>query len=217
LQKPTEEQTTGLIFVLVGPGGAGKNMLLDAIKARYASISQLATATTRPKRENEVQGRERLFVSEEEFRRMIKDGELLEYQEVTPGRFYGIPRASVENKIYNGEHLIADIDMYGAEDLKKEYPDAAVLIFVTVPGETVNDKLEVLRERMTGRQETELSEKDRQRIEQRLARARTLELPFAEKCDYVVVNDDRDKAIAEMDRIIQRELKLHTQTQEQQL
>jgi guanylate kinase len=213
----TDKDRTGLLFVLIGPGGAGKNMLLDAIKDRYKSISQLATATTRPRRENEVQGRERVFVDEAEFRRMIRDGELLEYQEVTPGRFYGIPRASVENKIYNGENLIADIDMYGAEVLREKYPDETVLIFVTVPGDTIDEKLAVLRQRMTGRQDDELSDEDRKRINQRLTRARTIELPFAEKCDYVIINDDRDEAIADLSAVVDKELKTHAQKQEQQL
>lgn len=213
----TDENRTGLLFVLIGPGGAGKNMLLDAIKDRYESISQLATATTRPKRENEVQGRERLFVDADEFRRMIQDGELLEYQEVTPGRFYGIPRTSVENKIYHGDNLIADIDMYGAEVLREKYPDETVLVFVTVPGETIDEKLAVLRERMTGRQDAELSAEDRKRINQRLNRARTIELPFAAKCDHVIVNDDRDEAVAELSAVVNEELKKHAQKQEQKL
>lgn len=193
----------GWLFVMVGPGGTGKNTLMNMILERHENIQQLATATTRPIRPDEQEGREHIFVDTEEFNRMIRDDELLEYQEVTPGRFYGIIEAKVENALAAGRYLIADIDVYGARVLRETYPDDTVLFFVTVPGETVEDQLRLLRARMTARFRTrELSKEQQDLIQQRLDRARTLELPFAASCDHIIVNDNKDRSIHDLEAII---------------
>ena len=85
------EKFPGVIFIIIGPGGAGKNAIMKAVIAKSPSIRQLATATTRPMRADERQGREHVFVTESKFRSMIDNDELLEHQEVTPGKYYGIP------------------------------------------------------------------------------------------------------------------------------
>jgi guanylate kinase len=189
---------TGLIFVLVGPGGAGKNALMRQILQDTEHLKQLATATTRPKRHNEQDGREHLFVTQDVFRRMIAENELLEYQEVTPGKFYGIPRASVENAWANGTDLIADIEVMGARILREAYAGRAVLVFITVPGATLEDKLDVLRQRMSNADRNEA----KQLIEDRIARARVLEMPFAQEADVVIENGDINKAIDDLKGVI---------------
>lgn len=198
----TPQSARGLLFVMVGPGGAGKNALMNRVMQQQSLITQLATATTRPMRSNEQQGREHLFVTLEEFQMMIADGKLLEHQEVTPGRWYGIPRESVEDKLNHGSHLIADIDIYGARILRETYPDDTVLIFVTVPGETLEERMLVLRERMEQRREDHHTDQSDKRVIQRLERAKTVELPFAEECDYLIVNDDLEAATAQLAQII---------------
>lgn len=197
------QRERGKLFVLIGPGGAGKNALMTYVLTHVEALVQLATATTRPRRDGEQHGRERLFVSPTEFRRMIEAGELLEWQEVTTDRFYGIPRASVDGTLERGIDLIADIDVKGAEVLRQTHPEALVLIFVTVPGDTLDEQLAVLRERMISREE------DPDVITERLERAHTIELPFAQHCDYVIVNDDIDEASQELMQIILEERK-HT-------
>ena len=152
--------TRGLFFVFVGPGGTGKNTLMSIIMERHSNIKQLATATTRAMRPNEQHGRERIFVSLKRFREMIAQDELLEYQEVTPGKFYGIPRASVEDVLNDGQHLIADIEVRGAEVVIKEYEDDAIIIYVTVPGDTEEAQLETLKQRMLTRLNREPNEDD---------------------------------------------------------
>lgn len=200
------EKQRGLLFVMVGPGGTGKNTLMNVIKGRHSQIKQLATATTRPPRPGEQHGREHFFVSQTEFQQMIDNRQLLEYQEVTPGKFYGIPRFSVEDYLEQGQHLIADIEVYGAQILQDNYPDDAILIFVTVPGQTLEEQLAVLRERMLGREESSLSETEIRLIEYRLERAKSLELPFQSQCDYVIVNDDFERALEELDTLIQKKI-----------
>lgn len=194
--------TRGLFFVFVGPGGTGKNTLMSIIMERHPDIKQLATATTRAMRSNEQDGRERIFVSLERFREMIAQDELLEYQEVTPGKFYGIPRTSVEDVLTNGQHLIADIEVRGAEVVLKEYKEDAIIIYVTVPGATKEEQLDTLKQRMLTRLDHEPTEDDWHEINQRLSRAINLEFPFSEKCEHIIVNDDLAVAVEQVDAIV---------------
>ena len=193
------DKLSGVIFVMIGPGGAGKNAIMRAILKDSNIVSQLATATTRPMRDDEKQNREHLFVSLDEFRRMIANNELLEHQEVTLNRFYGIPRKSVSERLSQGNVLIADIEVLGAKQLAKAFPDNTVQIFVTVPGETIEDQLQILKERMEQRE-------DNTKIEERLNRAQNLEFPYQYQCDYVVVNDELNHAIQLVKNIIEQEL-----------
>ena len=198
----THSDTTpkGVIFVMIGPGGAGKNAIMRAIIQQLNNVSQLATATTRPMREDEKQGREHLFISLGEFKQMIADEALLEYQEVTPNRFYGIPRQSILDSLQNREIRIADIEVLGAQELVKAFPDHVVQIFVTVPGATLVEKLAILKARMEQRDDTT-------QIEERLIRAKTLEFPYQDQCDYVVINDNLSHATELVSQIIEKEIK----------
>ncbi len=194
------ENLPGVIFVMIGPGGAGKNAIMKAIISAVPVIQQLPTATTRPMRADEKQGREHLFVSERAFRLMIHNDELLEHQEVTPGKFYGIPRRTVLESLMAGAARIADIEVLGAIELASAYPSNVVQIFVTVPGAGGAAQLALLEERMRGRADKATD------IKQRLERAKTLELPYQTRCDYRVVNDDLAQAIERTSDIIRREL-----------
>ena len=142
------ENLPGVIFVMIGPGGAGKNAIMKAVIAAFPAMKQLATATTRPMRADEKQGREHLFVSEQQFQEMISRNELLEHQEVTPGKFYGIPRRTVMEALTAGAARIADIEVLGAIELAAAYPQNVVQVFVTVPGDDIAQQLAVLEERM---------------------------------------------------------------------
>lgn len=190
----------GVIFVMIGPGGAGKNAIMKALMANNPAIRQLATATTRRKRGDEAQGREHHFVSRGQFEQMIAAGELLEFQEVTPGKYYGIPRQEVAAGLSAGEIRIADIEVIGASILADTFADNVVQIFVTVPGADTAAQLAVLQRRMQERDDPFTD------IDQRLQRARELELPYQSRCDYVVVNDCLSAALARTRCIIQQEL-----------
>lgn len=196
------EQQRGLLFVLVGPGGAGKNTLMAVLMQRLPTLHKLVTATTRSVRANEVEGIDHYFVSLERFHELLNQGELLEHTEVTPGKFYGILRTPVEQALSTSKSLIADIDVLGASILRATYPDDVVLIFVTVPGATDEERLANLRRRMEERGDPSSL------IEERLHRARVIELPFAAECDCIIVNADRqmDTALHEIEQcIVQRQ------------
>ena len=196
----SSENLQGLILVMIGPGGAGKNAIMKAIIENYVSVQQLATATTRDIRPDEKQGREHLFVSLKQFQAMIANDELLEFQEVTPGKFYGIPRQTVADCLKSADVRIADIEVLGAEKLARAYPENVVQVFVTVPGESIDAQTKVLEQRMRQRDDGVTD------IEHRLERARTLELPYQSRCHHVVVNDTLGQAIASTRAIVDMEL-----------
>jgi guanylate kinase len=191
LEVTVQKERLGALFVLVGPGGVGKNALLSEILKRVSELEQLPTATTRPMRPNEEQGREHQFVSVDVFRDMIADKELLEYQEVHPGSYYGVPRATVEQAIIERRDMIADIDLLGAKIINDEYPDNSVSIFVAPPS------IASLSERLKNRR---ASDKD---IEDRLNRV-PMEMLYAPQCDFVIVNDNMETATEELQTIIEQ-------------
>jgi guanylate kinase len=178
----------GILFVLVGPPGAGKNALMNVVLQRLGRLRQLPTATTRSQRPTETQGREHLFVSIEEFQRMNADGELVESQPVH-NHMYGTPRATLEKAFAAEDDLIADIDVYGATKLRNTYPDNTVLIFIRP------SSVEVLAQRMEERGE------NAEEIDLRLRRV-AMELQFAPQCDYLITNDDFDSAAAMLEGIV---------------
>jgi guanylate kinase len=170
----------GLLFVLVGPPGAGKNALMNEVLKRTSNLKQLPTATTRPMRPTEQQGREHLFVSRSEFQDMIDHDRLIEWQEVH-GQLYGMPRTAVEQALTDQQDLVADIDVLGATYLRSVYPDNVILVFIRPPS------LSELEDRMRARGETETE------IVKRMQRV-NMEMQYAVECDYLIVNDDFEEA-----------------------
>ena len=160
----------GLMFILVGPAGAGKNAIMNEVLHQLPDLHQLPTATTRPMRDTEQQGREHHFVSEAEFQQM----ELIESQTVH-NHLYGTPRLTIENAMREGRDLIADIEVLGATHLHNAYPHNIVLVFVQPP--SVDD----LITRMSIRGETQAE------IDRRLQRVE-MEMQYAPQCKYLITN-----------------------------
>ncbi len=187
------ERRQGLLFIVIGPPGSGKNTLMKHVLSHSDNLSQLATATTRPPRAGEQHGREHLFIDIPTFVRMIETGELLEWQKIhSKQHYYGIPRGVVEDAIQNGHDLIADVEVLGATYIRSRYPNNSVLVFIKPP------TLEALAQRMRDRGDSE------EEIANRLKRVPT-EMAFAPLCDYTIVNDLVDLAAAELLEIVQRE------------
>ncbi len=191
----TQYYGPGQIFVLVGPGGAGKNTLMKRILPQIPNLHQLATATTRPMRSNEQEGREHLFVSRDTFNQWIEDNKLLEYQEVHPGKFYGVPRQPLEDAFREGRDLIADIEIAGAQAISAEYPFNTVLIFIAAP-------LDALEMRMRERGESEDG------VRERMNRAKA-EMDFAPQCHEFIMNEDQDEAAQRLHEVIVKRRELH--------
>lgn len=187
----TSTQRTGKLFVMVGPAGAGKNSLMKDMIARIPGLRQLPTATTRPMRDTEQQGREHVFVTHEEFLRLIDQDALLEHQ-VVHGRLYGILRQTLEDALDAGELLIADIEIFGAQIVQRSYPDNVCMIFVQPP--SIGD----LVQRMEARGDS-LVERTK-----RLLRV-PMELAYANECDYAILNDDLQKTADTLFNVITAE------------
>ncbi|NDJ63247.1 MAG: guanylate kinase [Chloroflexi bacterium] len=184
-------ERTGLFFILVGPAGAGKNRLMNIALDRIDDLSQLPTATTRAIRDGEQQGREHLFLTRDDFLKMITDDQLLEWQEVH-GNLYGMPRATVEEALQAGRAVIADIEVLGASYVRSLYPENVITIFIQPPS------LQTLIERMRTRGDSEAE------ISKRLLRV-AMEMDYAAECDYVIVNDDLEQAAETLCAIITAE------------
>ena len=182
-----------LLIVISGPSGAGKDSILQRMKDRDLPFHFVVTATTRPRRGNEVHGKDYFFVTKEEFARMIETDELIEYA-IVYGDYKGIPKQQVRDALASGRDVVMRVDVQGAETVRKLAADA-LLIFVTVESEA--ELVSRLKERNTETPEE---------LAIRIATARK-ELPRIEAFDYVVVNEvlRLDEAVDKIRAIIDAE------------
>ena len=183
----------GLLVVLSSPSGGGKTTIYRAILEKHPEHTYSVSATTRPMRPNEVHGKDYSFFSEEEFAAKIARGEFIEWAFVH-GYRYGTLHSTVGKALENGEVMLFDLDVQGAESMAKAFPDDVVNIFILPPTR------EELKKRLVARQTDNLDV-----ITQRLKNAED-EILRATKYDYLVVNDNLDKCIAQIDAIITAEL-----------
>ena len=165
-----------LLIVISGPSGAGKDTIMQNMQERGMPFHFVVTATTRPKRENEIHGRDYFFISKEEFARMIGQDELIEYA-IVYGDYKGIPKAQVRAALASGKDVVMRLDVQGAETVRK-LANEALLIFITPENE---DELE----RRLRNRKTESSDS----LALRIATARK-EFQRIENFDYVIINRD---------------------------
>ena len=185
--------TPGKFFTLSAPSGTGKTTLLMRVLREFPDLERSVSCTTRPPRPGEKDGVSYRFVDEKTFREMIQNDGFFEWEEVH-GHFYGTPKAPLIARREKGRDTILDIDTRGAMSVKKSYPDSCA-IFLMPPS------IEVLEQRLRARQtESEAS------LARRLNNAR-MEMNEKNKFDYVIVNDELDRAFEEMKRLIVLERK----------
>lgn len=184
---------TPLLIVISGPSGAGKDTVVQLMKERGLPFHFVVTATTRPRRANEIDGRDYFFVSKEEFARMIEQNELIEYA-IVYGDYKGIPKSQVREALASGKDVVMRVDVQGAETVRKLAPEALLIFITTENGEELERRL---RER-----KTETAEE----LALRIATARQ-ELKRVAAFDYVVLNcDDRqDETVDQVKAIIDAE------------
>lgn len=178
----------GKLIVLSGPSGAGKSTVVNLAMKDRDDFCFSTSVTTRKPREGEIDGREYFFVDLETFDEMVKNGELLEHAEYVANN-YGTPRKYVEDKLESGINVILDIEVQGARQVKSNMPDA-VMVFIIPPS------LEELRRRLENR-----GTETKRAVEARLLRAQE-ECREADFYDYLIINDDAEKAAEELKSII---------------
>ncbi len=176
------------LYVIAAPSGAGKTTLVKALMKRDPRLRFSISYTTRKKRSNEEDGVDYLFVDSDEFFELRERGELLESAEVFDN-YYGTSRAQVEGHLANGHNVILEIDWQGAQQVRESMPEA-VTIFILPP--SLEELERRLRDRRTDSDDI---------IERRLRDARG-DMARGEEFEYVIVNDDLDRAVAELEAII---------------
>ncbi len=183
----------GLLLVISGPSGCGKGTVCKQLCAAHPEIKVSVSATTRDIRTGEVDGKDYFFTTKEDFERQIENGEFLEYAKIYSGNYYGTPKRFVEQVLESGNHLILEIDIQGALQVKEKFPQG-VFIFLVPPS------MEELRNRLIGRGRESI-----ELINERFDSAFD-ELNYSKEYNYVVINDTVDNAISSIESIISAEM-----------
>jgi guanylate kinase len=184
---------TPKLIVIASPSGGGKTSIVKALLQRHPDFEFSISATTRSMRNGEVNGKDYFFLSKEDFEKLIANGQLVEH-EFFFNNYYGTLKREVDRALKAGHSMIFDVDVKGALSIKKMYPADAVQIFIAPPS------AEILEQRLRNRK-TE----DEEKLQRRLQRM-PMELETGKTFDYVVINDDLQRAIEEVDDIVEKHL-----------
>ncbi len=190
----------GLMFIISSPSGAGKSTLSRMLLESEPELTMSVSVTTRPPRPGEVDGEHYHFVSHEEFQKLRDNNGLLEWAEVF-GNFYGSPREPVEKALAEGRDVLFDVDWQGAQQISEKMGEDVVKVFILPPG------ADVLHERLKRR-----AQDPEEVIARRMAEAAS-EISHWPEYDYVIINDDLERAAEEIRAILRAErLKRHRRT-----
>jgi guanylate kinase len=180
----------GKLIIFSAPSGAGKTTIVRQLLERNLNLEFSISATCRQPRPNELDGHDYYFLTLDEFRKMVTAGEFLEWEEVYSGVCYGTLKREVDRICDAGKNVIFDVDVVGGLNIKKQFGDKALAIFVQPPS------VEELRNRLKNRS-TESEEK----IAMRIAKAEH-ELSFASQFDVILVNEHLENAVAEAEKLV---------------
>jgi guanylate kinase len=178
------------MIVVSAPSGAGKTTIVKHLFQKYPQLGFSVSATSRKIREGEKDGREYHFISAAEFRMMIDQGKLFEWQEVYPGSFYGTQVSEVDRITSNGLYPVFDLDVVGGLNIKKMYGDKTLAIFIRPPSYEILESR--LRTRATDSEES---------LQKRLNKARW-ELSQEKDFDAVIVNDKLEDAFEQAEKLV---------------
>lgn len=189
-QNPTIIRMSNKVIIFSAPSGSGKSTIVSHILKLHPEMEFSVSATSRAPRGQERNGIEYHFFTADEFRKMIAEDKFVEYEEVYAGSFYGTLKSEVQRIWDKGHVIIFDVDVKGGVNLKKYFGDKALSVFIQAPS------VEELRKRLVARG-TDSAEA----IAKRVAKA-SEEMTYADKFDYVLVNDDLQKAYAEAEKVV---------------
>lgn len=176
----------GKVIILVAPSGAGKTTLAGRLFNDIDGLRFSVSATTRPPRSSEKHGKHYYFLSDDDFREKVADGEFLEWEEFYGGKKYGTLRSEVDNKLNSGYFVLLDIEVKGALSIKQIYGDESLALFIQPPS------LNTLQQRLEAR-----GTEDQKTLSLRLERAKK-ELTYADQFDQIIINDDFEAAYTEV-------------------
>ena len=180
----------GKLIIFSAPSGAGKTTIVHHLLKQNLGLEFSVSASSRKKRDNEVDGKDYYFMSVDEFKKMIENNEFVEWEEVYPNHFYGTLKSEIERIRANGNHVIFDVDVVGGLNIKKHYREEALAIFVMPPS------IEHLEERLKSRS-TETPES----VERRIKKAGK-EIETAEQFDKILLNDVLKKTFIKAEELV---------------
>ena len=189
-QNPTIIRMSNKVIIFSAPSGSGKSTIVSHILKLHPEMEFSVSATSRAPRGQERNGIEYHFFTADEFRKMIAEDKFVEYEEVYAGSFYGTLKSEIQRIWDKGHVIIFDVDVKGGVNLKKYFGDKALSVFIQAPS------VEELRKRLIARG-TDSAEA----IAKRVAKA-SEEMTYADKFDYILVNDDLQKAYAEAEKVV---------------
>ncbi|HKK77015.1 MAG TPA: guanylate kinase [Saprospiraceae bacterium] len=178
------------LIVLTAPSGAGKTTIVRHLLKSIPQLSFSTSATTRYQRPGEINGKDYYFLSASDFEQKITENAFVEWEEVYQGQFYGTLKTEIERLWAKNQHIIFDIDVKGAMNIKASYPEQTLTIFVKAPS------LDTLFNRLRSRR----TESDEQ-LQKRMDKAKE-EATYEERFDYVLVNDDLSTALQEAEQVV---------------
>ncbi len=189
----------GKLIVFSGPSGSGKTSVVKKLLEKYPDLFGFSiSATTRPKRENEVDGKDYYFITKKEFERKIQNGEFIEWEEVYDGLYYGTLKSEVERLHRLNKHVLFDIDVEGGLNIKKIFGNKVLTIFVMPPS------LEDLKQRL----ELRKSESE-ESLMKRIGKANA-EIQKSGEFDVIIENDNLEKAVQKAEYLILEFIQLNS-------
>jgi guanylate kinase len=178
------------MIIISAPSGAGKTTIVKHLLRQFPELGFSVSATSRAIREGELNGREYYFMSAEEFRLMIENNKLLEWQEVYPGSYYGTQVSEIERITSNGQFPVFDVDVVGGLNIKKMFGDNALAVFIRPPSFEILESR--LRSRATDSEES---------LQKRLSKVKQ-ELTYEYDFDQVIVNDKLEDALKHAEMLV---------------
>ncbi len=178
------------ILIFSSPSGAGKTTIVRHLLKTFPNLAFSVSATTRPRRDHEEDGKDYYFLSVDEFRNKIDEDAFVEWEEVYKGTYYGTLKSEVQRLLDRGYHVVFDVDVKGALNIKKLYGEQALAVFVMPPS------IEELQKRLHHR-----SSDPEDSIRERVAKARQ-EMEYADKFDVILINDRLEESLPRAEEIV---------------
>jgi guanylate kinase len=188
----TTDSSQPRLIVFTAPSGAGKTTIVKHLLNTFNELAFSVSATTRSKREHEIEGKDYYFLSQSEFLSRIESGKFAEWEEVYSGQYYGTLKSEISRLHQEGKSIVFDIDVQGAQSLKTVYGHNCLTVFVKPPS------LEALLIRLKGRK-TETADSLQRRIDKA-----SLELTYESQFDTIILNDDLPRALAEAEQKVKQ-------------